>query len=70
MPTKAAHRPLLMKSAIVSRSVGMPALRALTLSPPMAKIQLPKREKSRMKPTIRTIAAIHQNRVTWNLPPR
>ena len=26
---------------IVSLSVGMPALRALTLSPPMAKIQLP-----------------------------
>ena len=29
------------KSRIVIRSVGMPALRALTLSPPMAKIQLP-----------------------------
>ena len=30
-----------MNSAMVRRSVGMPALRALTLSPPMAKIQLP-----------------------------
>ena len=29
------------KSAIVIRFVGMPALRALSLSPPMAKIQLP-----------------------------
>ncbi len=39
---------LLMNSAMVTRSVGMPALRALTASPPMARIQLPNREKFRM----------------------
>ena len=41
MPTKAAQKPLSMNSEIVSRSVGIPALRALTLSPPSAKIQFP-----------------------------
>ncbi len=41
MPTNAAPKPLPMKSAIVDRRSEIPALRALTLSPPMAKIQLP-----------------------------
>ena len=41
MPTKEALLADRTKSAIVIRRVGMPALRALSLSPPMAKIQLP-----------------------------
>src|SRR6202022_3923470 len=45
MPTKAALVEERTKSAIVRRRVGIPALRALTLSPPMAKIQFPKGEK-------------------------
>ena len=40
-PTKAALTPLHMNKMIVRRSVGMPSLRAETLSPPIAKIQLP-----------------------------
>ena len=41
MPTKAALTEERTKSVIVTLSVGMPSLRALTLSPPMAKTQLP-----------------------------
>src|SRR3990167_4829622 len=45
IPTKAAEVEDSTNSVIVSRSVGIPALRAETLSPPIAKIQFPKREK-------------------------
>ena len=41
MPTKAALVAERTKRVIVTLSVGMPALRALTLSPPIAKTQLP-----------------------------
>ena len=41
MPTKAALVEEATKRMIVSRSVGIPTFRALSLSPPMAKIQLP-----------------------------
>ena len=37
--------PVLVNGSMVSRSVGMPALRAETLSPPMAKIQFPKGDR-------------------------
>ena len=39
--TGAALTLLHMKRSMVIRSVGIPAFRALTLSPPMARIQLP-----------------------------
>nr|WP_283054779.1 hypothetical protein [Thetidibacter halocola] len=41
MPMKVALTADRTNRPMVRRSVGMPALRALTLSPPMAKIQLP-----------------------------
>src|SRR5262245_61641311 len=41
MPTKAALVLESTNSATVNWRIGMPALRALSLSPPMAKIQLP-----------------------------
>ena len=41
MPTKAALVEEATKRMIVTLSVGMPTLRALSRSPPMAKIQLP-----------------------------
>ena len=53
---------------MVSRSVAIPALRAETLSPPMAKIQLPTRDRCRTKNSTTTNIA-HQKIVTWNMPP-
>ena len=43
MPTKDAHRPLPMNNKIVRRSVGIPALRAPSLSPPKANAEILRR---------------------------
>jgi len=48
-PTKAAETLDVTKSRMVIRSVGIPALRAETRSPPRARIQLPHGEKCRTK---------------------
>src|SRR5690242_3855780 len=67
-PTREAPKAEPMNRPTLTRSTGMPVARALTVSPPTAKIQLPYLLMCRTQPTT-TITMTHQMMATsyWSL---
>ena len=58
--TRAAQQAVVMKSAVLTRLTGTPELRAAPASPPLAKIQLPTRVRSRTQVARAAIARNHR----------